>query len=65
LTIRDDGIGMPSADRFTPGVGLRGMRYRAATIGATVTIGRSHPAGTVVEVRLPLNCAFDAACESH
>jgi signal transduction histidine kinase len=51
LSIADDGVGMarPRAGSF----GLDIMRERAASIGATFTIGERRDGGTVVEVLTP------------
>ena len=40
LTISDDGIGLPENSRASNGMGLRIMKYRADTIGATFHIAR-------------------------
>jgi signal transduction histidine kinase len=51
LAITDDGIGIP----HTPpgdGAGLRIMRYRATSIGASLTIERGRAGGTVVTCTL-------------
>lgn len=49
LTVRDYGLGLPP--RNTPGTGMRGMRERAALIGAHLTI-RNRRSGPGCEVRL-------------
>jgi two-component system, NarL family, sensor histidine kinase UhpB len=49
LTVRDWGRGL--APGFSAGSGIRGMRERAALIGATVEIGANEPARGV-ELRL-------------
>ena len=51
LTVRDSGIGLPID--HAPGTGIRGMRERAALIGANLKIGASPP-GTGCEVRLEI-----------
>lgn len=52
VTIEDDGPGFDPA-RTSEGLGLRGMRERAALLGGRLTV-RSEPAGkTVVELVLP------------
>lgn len=58
LVVRDNGGRHPTDGRFTPGYGLTGMRERAETLGAALTITPSAPdhSGTVIrlEVALPL-----------
>lgn len=49
LTVTDDGDGLPAG--HTPGAGIRGMRERAALIGATLAID-GNPAGHGCRVRL-------------
>lgn len=49
LTVRDDGLGLPTDT--IPGTGMRGMRERAGLIGATLDIGNRRP-GSGCEVRL-------------
>jgi two-component system, NarL family, sensor histidine kinase UhpB len=49
LTVTDDGDGLPAG--HTPGTGIRGMRERAALIGATLAID-GNPAGHGCRVRL-------------
>lgn len=54
LRVADDGVGVPeSSERITAGSGLRIMRYRAAALGATLSIGRAVPRGTEVRCFLP------------
>jgi PAS domain S-box-containing protein len=48
LTIQDDGCGFPKGGPKSDGMGLRVMNYRAAMIGATVSIGPATPCGTLV-----------------
>ena len=53
LRIQDDGIGIPDQPaEIHGGLGLRIMRNRAAIIGATLTIERALPTGTVVTCAL-------------
>lgn len=47
LIIADDGIGIPNPEP-NDGAGLGIMRYRAASIGASLSVGRSAAGGTVV-----------------
>jgi two-component system sensor histidine kinase UhpB len=49
LAVRDYGLGLPAA--HIAGTGLRGMRERAALIGARLDVA-NHPTGTGCEVRL-------------
>ena len=51
LQIADDGVGMPQSDAGE-GAGLRIMRYRAASIGASLTVERGAGGGTVVTCTL-------------
>lgn len=57
LTVTDDGDGLPAG--HTPGAGIRGMRERAALIGATLKID-GNPAGAGCRVRLSVPIAQDA-----
>lgn len=54
LTVRDDGSGLPAGPRRSPGSGLRIMRYRAAAIGAKLTLEPGPEGGTVVTCALPV-----------
>jgi two-component system sensor histidine kinase UhpB len=54
LTVRDKGNGLPSD--YIPGSGIRGMRERAALIGATLDIRNADP-GTEVRLRAPVEVA--------
>ena len=47
LTIADDGIGIPDPEPGD-GAGLRIMRYRATSIGASLSVNRGTTGGTVV-----------------
>jgi PAS domain S-box-containing protein len=48
LRIRDNGVGFPGEQHCRRGTGIRGMRYRAQMIGATLTIERESGGGTKV-----------------
>jgi PAS domain S-box-containing protein len=48
LTITDDGFGVPEAFGKNQGTGLQIMRYRAATIGASLEIGSANGRGICV-----------------
>jgi two-component system, NarL family, sensor histidine kinase UhpB len=51
LVVTDDGGGIrPGAD----GTGLRGMRERAAIIGAGLAVGPREGGGTVVRLQVPV-----------
>lgn len=53
LQIRDDGKGFPTAGQVSPqGTGTHNMYYRAALIGARLSI-QSSPAGTQVLIEIP------------
>ncbi len=51
LTVRDEGQGLGNGE--TEGTGIRGMRERAALIGAVVEVRNAHP-GTEVCLRVPI-----------
>jgi signal transduction histidine kinase len=51
LQVLDDGVGLSNSGS-TDGMGLRIMRYRAASIGARLTVGPGPTGGTIVECRL-------------
>jgi two-component system sensor histidine kinase UhpB len=53
LQIRDDGCGFDPSHQHT-GLGIPGMRERAALLRGIITIGSSPEQGTTVEVVLPL-----------
>ncbi len=52
MYVYDDGQGMAPTNG-SPGMGLRIMRYRAAAIGATLTIGPNDDGGTLMSCILP------------
>jgi signal transduction histidine kinase len=52
LEVVDDGLGLPL--EYQAGVGLLGMRERAAELGGSCTIASLPSGGTRVHVRLPL-----------
>jgi two-component system sensor histidine kinase UhpB len=55
LTVSDDGRGMPSADDLGRGLGIVGMRERAALLGGGVELaGAPSGRGTTVRVTVPL-----------
>lgn len=53
LTVRDDGVGLPKTGPKAGGMGLRVMNYRAAIIGATVTVEALPERGTIVRCVMP------------
>ena len=53
LCVRDDGMGLPESPNLS-GSGLKIMRYRAAAIGAKLTLERGSDGGTVVTCSLPV-----------
>ena len=55
LTVRDEGQGL--GDGETEGTGIRGMRERAALIGAAVEVRDARP-GTEVRLRVPIEEAL-------
>jgi two-component system, NarL family, sensor histidine kinase LiaS len=56
LIIADDGSGPPATGHPSTGLGLAGMRERAAAIGATIRIQDAAP-GTRIEVVAPIEVA--------
>ena len=55
LSVLDDGVGISEAAALGgAGLGLLGLRERAAAIGATVTVARRDAGGSKVEVRCPV-----------
>jgi len=64
LRIRDDGTGIKESLLGKAGpvghYGLRGMRERAAQIGAQLDVWSEHGAGTEIELRVPDEIAYKA-----
>jgi signal transduction histidine kinase/ligand-binding sensor domain-containing protein len=64
LRIRDDGIGVNEQHRGAEGrtrhYGLRGMRERAAQIGAELDVWTEQGAGTEIDLRIPDRVAYKA-----
>ena len=54
LRILDDGVGRPSFNTDSKGMGLRIMSYRAGRIGANFSIRRREPTGVIVSCFLPV-----------
>ena len=52
LTVEDDGVGLPEGASDGRGMGLRIMKYRADSIGASVDLLRRSGGGTIVTCRL-------------
>ncbi len=57
LTVTDSGQGFAGAAAGSAGLGLRGMRERAAALGGTVEITSAPGLGTTVRVRIPMDGA--------
>lgn len=56
LEILDDGIGMPDLSRGkNHGLGMLGMRERAAAVGASLDVASALPHGTSIKVRVSAN----------
>lgn len=53
LSVQDDGDGMPAENGSTDGMGLRIMRYRAATISGNLSVETVNGHGTRVSCVLP------------
>lgn len=60
LRISDDGLGIDPRPEADSGLGLRIMHYRAALIGARLTIAPARSGGTVVACTLPWRTLRDA-----
>jgi len=57
LIVEDDGVGFDGAQAFGPndkGLGLVGMRERAALVGGTAEIESQPDEGTTVFIRIPV-----------
>ncbi|HET7746848.1 MAG TPA: ATP-binding protein, partial [Vicinamibacteria bacterium] len=52
LAVHDDGCGLPP--RVLPGLGLRGMRERAAALGGGLDFSSNPGRGTTVTAHVPL-----------
>lgn len=57
LKIQDSGVGIASTAAAATGMGLRIMQVRAATIGATLSVGPGDQGGTVVSIVCPQSAA--------
>jgi PAS domain S-box-containing protein len=53
LAVRDNGIGMAASDAPQPGLGIVGMRERAALIGATLEVISQREHGTAIRLYVP------------
>jgi signal transduction histidine kinase len=54
LEVTDDGLGRPGPPQRGAGLGLRGMRERAASLGGTLEAGSRSDSGWVVRVAVPV-----------
>lgn len=54
LEVKDDGVGLPPAEKLVGGLGLRSMKYRAQIIDATLEVLPAEPRGTRVQCRVPV-----------
>jgi signal transduction histidine kinase len=52
-SVRDDGRGIDSEQPRSPGLGLRGVRERAAALGGTLELESVLPHGLEIRIRLP------------
>lgn len=59
LEIKDDGIGLPDLLPKNAGIGLRIMAHRAGIIGATFSVRRGAPEGTVISCALRQHSSGD------
>jgi PAS domain S-box-containing protein len=64
LSVRDDGKGIPPVAWHAQGMGLMAMQYRAALIGATLSIAPIRKGGTLVTCRLLENRKHEKSPES-
>ncbi len=53
LTIRDNGVGIPTAQSGVITHGLRGMRERAGYLGGSVRVSSSAGSGTTIAISIP------------
>ena len=53
LAVRDNGSGLPPSHNKGPGMGLRIMRHRAHTVGATLEVAPRKVRGTIIKCLLP------------
>ncbi len=64
LAIMDDGKGAPESTLDGSGLGMRTMRYRAASIGGRLTLRPRSPSGTIVLCDAPQSAAHPATQRS-
>lgn len=57
LSVRDEGVGLPSDSRTASGIGITGMKERAHLINGKVSIESRAGEGTEVSVTVPLSTA--------
>ncbi len=65
LEVLDNGVGLPQASAPTDasGMGLRIMRYRAALIGAHLTVGPGERGGTLISCECPQSSQAELAAD--
>lgn len=51
--VRDNGVGMPKRPRYTDGMGLKTMNYRAKLIGAFLSVEPRSEGGTAITLIVP------------
>ncbi len=54
LSVADNGKGLPPEGSYTPGVGLRSMKERAAELGGRVMVGPGEKGGVRVVAQFPI-----------
>ncbi len=55
LAVQDDGVGLAGSSEEGQGLGIRLMRYRAGTVGGTLTVEPAAGGGTVVRCTVSRN----------
>jgi len=63
LQVKDNGVGIRQHSRVAPGrgLGLKGMRERAALLGGVIEIDSTPSEGTTINCRIPLDSAMLSA----
>jgi signal transduction histidine kinase len=63
LQVKDNGVGIrqQSGGAPGPGLGLKGMRERAALLGGVIDIDSTPSEGTTINCRIPLDSAMLSA----
>jgi signal transduction histidine kinase len=59
MTVEDDGVGFDVKAGWRKGLGLISMGERVETVGARIDVRSTPGAGTVLEVKLPLQALHD------